>query len=912
MRTVTLAVLTLCSVLATFSATSSLETGTTAERSAPVVTPVVQTTTPVVQTTTPVVQSTTLDNGLRVVIVKNSLAPVVTISVTYLAGANETPPGFPGMAHALEHMMFRGSPDLSAAQLAYVSAALGGDFDATTQQTATQYVFTVAAQDLDVALRIEAIRMRDVLNADDAWRQERGAIEQEVAQNLSNPQYQLYTKLLDALFEGTPYAHDALGTRASFQRTTGAMLKKFHDTWYAPNNAILVVAGEVDPPSALTQITTLFGPIPRKTLPSRPTVKLRPVTPRTLTLSTDLPYGLAVVAFRLPGYDDPDYAAAQVLAASLASQRGDFQELVATGKVLEAGFSFSPLPKAGLGFAVVAFPQDQSATPALRELRAVLTKSATAGIDGELVEAAKRRAVTRAEIERTSIPGLAAAWSQALAVEGRRSPDERVLAIQRVSVADVNRVARRAIDLRHAITAVLTPKPSGNPVATKSFGGKESFTPPNTRPVALPAWAEAAVKRLTVPPSAVNPVVTTLPNGLRLIVQPETVSNTVGVYGRIKNRPALQVPAGQEGVEDVLDGLFQFGTRSLDRVAYQRALDQIGADAEAGVDFGLEVLADHFDRGVELLADAELHPALPESAFTTVREQVKARVGGRLPSAEYRARMALRRALVPPNDPTLREASVESVSSLTLAAVREYYRRAFRPDLTTIVVIGRVTPDTARAVIEKHFGGWPAEGPTPVTDLPPVSLNRAAAVNVPNAARVQTGVTMAELLGLNRFDPDYYALELGNHVLGGAFYATRLYRDLRQDAGLVYYVNSALEMSRTRGIYLVDFGADPANVAKARGIVVQELRTMQESPVTEDELRQAKALLLRRIPLSESGMERIARDLTSRAIEGLPLDEPTRAAGRYLTLTAADVQAAFKKWIRPSDFVEVTEGPAPR
>src|SRR5262249_14773398 len=155
-----------------------------------------------------------------------------------------------------------------------------------------------------------------------------------------------------------------------------------------------------------------------------------------------------------------------------------------------------------------------------------------------------------------------------------------------------------AIDLRQAITAVLTPKPSGNPVSTKPFGGKESFTLPNTKPVALPAWAEAAVKRLAVPPSAVNPDVTTLPNGLRLIVQPESVSNTVGVYGRVKNRPSLQVPAGQEGVEEVLDALFAFGTRSLDRVAYQKALDEIGADAEPGVEFGLEVLADHFDRGV--------------------------------------------------------------------------------------------------------------------------------------------------------------------------------------------------------------------------------------------------------------------------------------------------------------------------
>src|SRR3954452_14637761 len=131
----------------------------------------------------------TLKNGLRVVIVRNTLAPVVTTQINYLVGSNEAPEGFPGMAHALEHMMFRGSPGLSAAQLSSLIAAMGGNFNANTQQIVTQYFFTVPASDLETALNIEAVRMRDVLSTAELWRQERGAIEQEIAQDLSNPEY---------------------------------------------------------------------------------------------------------------------------------------------------------------------------------------------------------------------------------------------------------------------------------------------------------------------------------------------------------------------------------------------------------------------------------------------------------------------------------------------------------------------------------------------------------------------------------------------------------------------------------------------------------------------------------------------------------------------------------------------------
>src|SRR6202521_5886729 len=227
---------------------------------------------------TPVLRAT-LTNGLRVVIVRNALAPVVATSVNYLVGSDEAPVGFPGTAHAEEHMMFRGSPGLSADQLADIGSVVGGDFNANTREGVTQYLFTVPSEDLDVALHIEALRMRAVVYSPKEWSHERGAIEQEVAQDLSEPAYVLFEKLRARMFAGTPYAHDALGTRPSFEKTTARMLKSFHDTWYAPNNAILVIAGDLDPVATLSEVKVLFGEIAAKKLPPKPQVRLRPVQP---------------------------------------------------------------------------------------------------------------------------------------------------------------------------------------------------------------------------------------------------------------------------------------------------------------------------------------------------------------------------------------------------------------------------------------------------------------------------------------------------------------------------------------------------------------------------------------------------------------------------------------------------------
>jgi zinc protease len=484
-------------------------------------------------------------------------------------------------------------------------------------------------------------------------------------------------------------------------------------------------------------------------------------------------------------------------------------------------------------------------------------------------------------------------------------------AFSAVTTADVDRVARAYLDSSHAITAILTPESSGKPIGGKGFGGAESFSATPEKSVALPSWARTALARLSLPTSSLHPYETLLPNGLKLIVQSTDVSDTVSVYGRIKNQPALQQAAGKTGVADVLGGLFEYGSVKLDRLAFQKALDDIAAQETAGTEFTVQVPAAHFDRAVQLLADNELHPALPAAAFPVVQMQTARFVAGQLESPDYLFQRAVDKALVPAGDPSLREATPESVMGLKRADVRTYYAQAFRPDLTSIVVIGKVTPAEARSVVAKYFGSWHAEGKPPVTDLPVIPPNKASQAVVPDKTSLQDTVVLAQDLGLNLFNPQRYALELGNQVLGQGFYASRLYRDLREKSGLVYNVNSDIKLGRTRGLYQVVYGCDPEKVGKARALVIRDLRQMQTQPVTQVELERAKALMLRGIPLQQASVDSIAGNLLDYSVDGLPLDQAMITAQQVLKLTAPEVQAAYKQWLRPDDLVEIVKGPDP-
>jgi zinc protease len=716
------------------------------------------------------------------------------------------------------------------------------------------------------------------------------------------------------MFAGTPYAYDALGTRPSFEKTTAADLKKFHDTWYAPNNAILVVVGDVDPKATLTQIKSLFGNIQSKKLPERPQIRLQPPEAGSFTVETDRPNGTQLIAMRVPGLDSPDFPALEVLSDVLSSHRFDLYGLVPQGKALDAGFQLDPLPHAGIAYADVAFLAGEDPKVTETAVRAILAKVVKDGVPPELVEAAKIQERSAAQFQKNSISELASIWSDAVALYGLNSPEDDLARIEKVTVADVNRVARKYLDLDHAVSAVMLPRGSGKPVASSptGFGGRESISLGEAKPTPLPKWAETALHRVNVPPSTLHPVVSVLPNGLTLIVQTEDVSDTISVYGHIRNRPETQEPVGRDGINAVLDELLSYGSEKLDRVAFEQALDAIGARERAGSDFAVQTLAEHFEAGVALLADNQLHPALPQPAMTVIQGQIAQGVEARNRSPGYLTQRSLRQAMFPKDDPSLRMTTGETVRSITLDHIKDYYRQAFRPDLTTIVVIGKVTAAQARTTIEKYFGSWTATGPKTTTDLPTAPPNKPSVIAVPDNSRVQDMVLLAQNLALTRTDPDYYALSLGNALLGGGFYSTRLSIDMRKNAGLVYSVGSILQAGRTRGAYLIEYACDPENVSKAADLAVREVKAMQTGPATTDELLRIKAMLIRQIPLGEASVDEIAHGLIERADFGLPLDEPTLAARRYVELGANDVQAAFAKWMRPDDMVRVTQGPPPR
>ena len=854
----------------------------------------------------------TLKNGMQVVVVQDPLAPVVSTMLNYRAGGNEEQ--FPGQAHALEHMMFRGTPDISQTQLFEIAQLMGGNYDADTQPEITQYFFSVPSQYFDVALRVEADRARHLTLSQSGWHDESGAIKQEVTQDESVAVEKLFVRtILPSIFKGTPYSNDVLGTLNSFNHQINAnVLRHFYETWYHPNNAVYVITGNVDGPTAVKKVEKYFGSIPAAKLPARRKIVLQPLKRATYHVDSDQPYSIIAMAFRLPGTRDKDYAAAQILESVLNNQRADLYGLVASGKALFAGFQdiqTHPYATATAAFSVV--PVTTKAESAQADMASVLEGYRKAGVPANLVEVAKQRALADAQFEGNSIQGLAFEWSDAVAAQGASSPDELLTAIKNVTVDDVNRVLRKYVDPENAIVAYAVPKNLGNVRAGGGSLAKENNTLTPEKPQPLPSWAQAAFANVKVPEQTISPVSMTLSNGMRLIVQPEQVTKTVEVHGVVSSNEAIQAPADKQGVADMVAGLFPFGTTTYNRIQLREQLDQIAAEVGAGTDFSLQVLSDKFDRGVQLLADEELHPAFPDPAFQIIKQQSVGALTGEMTSPDHLTEVALNKALYPADDPLQKFPTPQTAGSITPADVKSYYSSVYRPDMTTVVVIGDVTPELAKSTFEKYFAGWTAQGPKPDVALPQVPRNTATSVVVPDTGRVQSDVTLAQVLDLKRADPDWALLQVANNALGGGGFGSLLMDDLRVKHGYVYNAYSSLASNKNRASFTMGYACDPDKIVPAQQLALTDIHSMQNSGIGADRLERSKAMLMSDVPLREASFDGVAGELLRYSTLDLPLNQATIDAQRELSATAASVKAALQKWIAPNDWVRIVKGPGP-
>ncbi|MBV8148256.1 MAG: insulinase family protein [Candidatus Eremiobacteraeota bacterium] len=853
----------------------------------------------------------TLPNGLRVIAVRDPLAPVALAMLNYQVGANDQ--DFAGQAHALEHMMFRGSATLSQSQLADIAELLGGFWDADTQSEVTQYFFMAPSQYLDVLLRMEASRVRGLTLAQSDWNIERGAIKNEVTQDYSDPLSKLFMKTDLAMFAGTPYGNDGLGTLHSFDTQINApQLRALYSAWYHPNNAIYVIVGDIDGPSTVKLVEKYFGSFPPARLPLRRLVHLRPLVPRTIRVDSDQPYTAVALAYRFPGYRSKDYAAGQMLENALSSQRSNLYALVASGKALQANFEdFDTHPLAGSAAATLLVPVTTKPDDALAMLNSVIDGYRRNGVPADLVDAEKRRAIAQAEFKANSIADLGFQWSQAVAVQGLSSPDDMIGAIEKVTTADVNRVLRTYVASTHEIVGIAAPRNAAAPgVASAAAAVGNENKPTLLHHDPLPDWAQAAFANITVPASTINPIDATLANGIRLIVVPQKVSHTVVVSGSIDSNEAIQAPPGKDGIADVTAGLLPFGTRTYDRLALRAQLDAISAEVTAGTRFSLTALSKDFDRGVQLLADEELQPAFPAAGFAAVKQKQLGAAKGVVASPEHAADVSLDKALYPPGDPAQRFATPESIASITPENVASYYASVYRPDMTTIVVVGNVDPQQAKNVIEKYFGGWTASGPKPVVALPAVPNNAAASAIVPDKERIQSQVRLVEVLSLTRADPDYTTIAVANESLGAGG-SSILFHDVRDVHGLVYDVHTETDFGKNRSTFAIQYESDPSKIAQAQALIMADLKALSTTGLESDELARGKASLVSELPMRVSSFDGIANQLIRFAQFGLPLDQATIDARGEIAVTNAQIVAAVTKWLRASDFVRVILGPGP-
>lgn len=884
----------------------------------------------------------TLKNGLRVIVHTDRKAPVVAVSVWYNVGSKHEPKGKTGFAHLFEHLMFNGSENASGDFFEPLQQVGATDFNGTTWFDRTNYFETVPTPALDVALFLESDRMGHLLGAvtQEKLDNQRGVVQNEKRQGDNQP-YGLveYAQLEGLLPEGHPYHHSTIGSMADLDSASLEDVKNWFRASYGPNDAVLVLAGDIDEATAKAKVEKWFGDIPKGAAVAPVKVDIP-----TLSARKDMVMKDRVAQTRLyrywavPGLDSADRIPLDMAAGvlgGLSSSRLD--NILVRDEQLAVRVSAELQTFAQLSFFEISVDVKPGvdAEVVSKRLDAIVADYVAKGPTADEVARVATRHIASTINGLESVGGFSGKATQlaegALYLNDPEAYKKELDAFATTSPAQVTRAMGKWLT-RPVFAISVVPGPRDAYKEAGSAGGQRAgiTSGPALYLDAAEADAIAAGAPLTAVDRSQLPPVGDITNIDFPAVETITLSNGVKVhFARRTAVPVVRLSLsfnaghasdgkGRLGVHSLMLAAMDEGTKTLSDVEIAEAQERLGASITLSGSMdrtvvGLSALSANLDPSLDLLADIVKNPSFDEKAVTRVRNQRLAAIAQELTQPQAIASRTLSSAIFgvdhPYGRPSSGNGTADVVSTLSPADLSAFHDAWIRPDKLEIFVVGDTTLADIKAKLETRFGQWKAPataaGQKSFTSAIPLARPRIILVNRPQSP--QSVIYAGEVLKASGTD-DLLTLTQANEVLGGSF-LSRINMDLRETKGWSYGVRSAINRYENQVPFMV---IAPVQ-ADRTGDSITALRTQMAEflgakGVTPEELKLTINGSVRELAGSFETSEAVLGQIRSDALYKRPFDYIETVAGKLGGLDAKALDSSARNLIQPDKLVWVVVG----
>jgi zinc protease len=870
-------------------------------------------------------EKTTLPNGLEVILVEDHRLPIVAVNIWYHVGPANEAPGLTGFAHLFEHMMFAGTRHLPRGLADRLLEGAGAtDSNGSTDYDRTNYYDTVPSNQLELALWVHADRMGYLLDVLDqtALSNQQDVVRNERRQSVENRPYGIVEEALNhALFPKThPYYAAVIGSHADIQNAKLADVRDFFKRYYGPNNASIVIAGDIDKAKTRALVAKYFGSFKKSPPVVHPQVTTPAITrERRIMVPDRVELPRVYMAWLTPPAFQPGDAELEVTAQILAGGKSSrlYKSLVYERQIAQEASAAQNSNALTSTFIV-----DATARPGhdAAELEAAIDAELKALRDNGPSEQELERARNTIEtamltsIEKLGGTGLANQINQYNQYTGDPGYLPKDIArLRRVTAADVRRVAQTYLQPNARVIVSGVPgKPDFGPEVPTPPPPKASKTGVVAGINRDEAWRRNPPKPGPAPRFALPQGETfRLPNGLTVIVHPNPALPLVAAELVVKSGADAN-PSDQPGLAGFTAQMLEegTGTRSAPRIADEIA--QLGAFLGSAASHdastvSLLSLRSTFPQALDVLADVVLHPAFPTAE---VERQRAARLGELTQQRDdpaLVAAVAAAGALYGPDHPYGygQLGTEQAIRATTREDLVRFWRRHYLPGNAALVVSGDITPDELRTLATARFGGWDrADAAVSAVGDPEGTKARLVVVDKPGAPQTALRVTT---IAAARKTPDYPAMQVMNAALGGLF-SSRINLNLREEKGYSYGVFSAFRYDRTPGPFTIAGSVRTDVTGLSVAEIFKEVNGMRAKPLPAGELAGARDSQVYSLPGQFETNSGIGASLAETYIFDLPADYWRTLPDRYRAVTAAQVQAAAQTWLKPERLKVIAVG----